>query len=182
MRNARRTGSGVAALLVRLVLGGGTVLAHEGGAGTESLAVEPSSVTAGGSVVLAGSGLEPENERVLVLAGQGLVVEFGTVTTEAEGMFSKELAIPSDLPAGTYELRAIGDETLTAPLALTAADGAAGAPGPDAAAQAVVPRDRSPIELALLVGVVAILAAIGGLLVWRAERFRGDVGSLHTTT
>lgn len=117
MLKALRSASAAAALLALLALGGGTVLAHEGGAGEESVAVEPSSVTAGGSVVLAGSGLEPESERVLVLAGQGLVVEFGTVTTDAEGMSSQELTIPSHLPAGTYELRAIGDEILSAPLA-----------------------------------------------------------------
>ncbi len=174
MRKARSTASAVAALLVLLALGGGTVLAHEGGAGTESLAVEPSSVTAGGSVVLAGSGLEPENERVLVLAGQGLVVEFGTVTTDVEGMFSKELTIPSHLPAGTYELRAIGDETLTASLALAAADGAVEASGQDTADEVVVPRDRTPIELALIIGFVAVAAVMGGLLVWGGERFRGS--------
>ncbi len=176
MRKAWRSASAVAALLALLVVGGGTVMAHEGGGGEESVAVEPSSVTAGGSVVLAGSGLEPESERVLVLAGEGLVVEFGTVTTDAEGMFSEELDIPSHLPAGTYELRAIGDEILSAPLALAAADGAGAAPGPDAADQVVLPRDRTPIELALLIGFVALVAAVGGLLAWRAERFRGVSG------
>lgn len=171
MRKAWRSTSAATALLALLLVGAGTATAHEGG-GEESVAVEPSAVTAGGTVVLAGSGLEPESERVLVLAGEGLVVEFGTVTTDAEGMFSEELAIPSHLPAGTYELRAIGDEILSAPLALAAADGAGAAPGPDAADQVVLPRDRTPIELALLIGFVALVAAAGGLLVWRAERFR----------
>ena len=93
-----------------------TAVAHEG-TGEAKIEAEPSSLTAGDTVVLAGSGLEPNNDRVLVLAGEGLTVEFGTVTTDAEGMFSKELTIPSHLPSGNYELRAIGDETLTTTLA-----------------------------------------------------------------
>ena len=99
-------------------------MAHEG-TGEAKIEVEPSSLTAGDTVVLAGSGLEPDSDRVLVLAGEGLTVEFGTVTTDAEGMFSKELTIPSHLPSGNYELRAIGDETLTTPLAVTAIAGGA---------------------------------------------------------
>lgn len=149
------------------------VMAHEG-SGEETIEVEPSSVTAGDSVVLAGSGLEPTNDRVLVLAGGDLIVEFGTITTDAEGMFSTELAIPSHLPSGTYELRAIGDETLTAALAVTAAAGGADAsPSADVAGDAVVARQREPLELGLLIALAAVAAIVGGLLVWRAERIRG---------
>ena len=150
-----------------------TAVAHEG-SGEEEIVVEPANVTAGDSVVLAGSGLEPDNERVLVLAGQDLVVEFGSVTTDAEGMFSKELVIPNHLPSGSYELRAIGDETITTPLAVTAIAGGAEAwPAADDASQTVVARERTPLELALLLALVALAAVAGGLLVWRAERFRG---------
>jgi hypothetical protein len=146
-------------------------MAHEG---EEGLAVEPSSVTAGDTVVLAGSGLEPNNDRVLILAGGHLVIEFGTVRTDAEGMFSKELTIPNHLPSGNYELRAIGDETLTAPLAVTAAAGATGAsPAANDVNETVVARQRSPLELGIIFGLVVVAAAAGAWLVWRAERFRG---------
>ncbi len=150
-----------------------TATAHEGG-GEEAIVVEPANVDAGGTVVFVGSGLEPDSDRVLVLAGQDLVVEFGTVRTDAEGMFTKELTIPSHLPSGTYELRAIGDETLTTLIAVTAiAGGAEASLAADDATQTVVPRERTPIELALLLAFVALAAVAGGLLVWRAERFRG---------
>ena len=177
------------------------VLAHEGEAGKEALAVEPSDVTAGQTVVLVGSGLEPDNDRVLVLAGQDLVVEFGTVRTNAEGMFQKELPIPSHLPSGIYELRAIGDETLTVPLTVTAiaggpeaspaeaspaAEDTAGGPEASPAAEAatetvdatktVIPRERTPIELGVILAFVALATILGGLLVRRAERFRGPAG------
>ncbi len=150
-----------------------TVVAHSG-TGEATIQAEPSSLTAGGTVVLAGSGLEPNNDRVLVLAGAGLTVEFGTVTTDAEGMFSKELTIPSHLPSGNYELRAIGDETLTTPLAITAAASAAEAsPGLNLANEVVVARGRAPIELVLIVVFVVLAAILGVVLVWRAEHFRG---------
>ncbi len=153
------------------------VTAHEG-TGEAKIEVEPSSVTAGDTVVIAGSGLEPDSDRVLVLVGEELTVEFGTVKTDGEGMFSKELTIPSHLPSGNYELRAIGDETLATPLAVTAATGAAEpSPAANDVKGTVVARDRSPIELASILAFVALSAVLGGLLVWRAEHFRGTVGA-----
>lgn len=149
------------------------VMAHEG-SGEEEIVIEPADVLAGDSVVVAGSGLEPDDERILVLAGGDLVVDFGTVTTDAEGMFQIELTIPGHLPTGTYELRAIGDETLTAELAVTAAAGGAEAsPATNDANQAVLLRERTPVELGLILVLVAVATVLGGLLVWGAERIRG---------
>ena len=162
----------VIALLLALGASGAAV-AHEG-SGEEEVVVEPAEVTAGDLVVAAGSGLEPDDERVLVLAGADLVVDFGTVTTDADGMFQIELTIPIHLPTATYELRAIGDETVTAQLAVTAAAGGADAPpGADAANQVVAPRERAAIEVAVILLLVALAAVAGGLLVWGAERVRG---------
>ena len=165
-----------AATVLGLVLSVGlaTVAMAHGGSGEATIEVEPGSVTAGDVVVLAGSGLEPDSDRVLVLAGADLTVELGTVKTDAEGMFSKELTIPNHLPSGTYELRAIGDETLTAPLAVTAAETVAGASSaPSAAGEQIVARQRVPLELGIIIGFVAVSIALGGWLIWRAERFRG---------
>ena len=157
--------------LAALLLGGTVVVAHEGD-GEAKIEVEPSSLTAGGTIVLAGSGLEPDNERVLVLAGQDLVVEFGTVRTDAQGMLQKELLIPGHLPSGTYEVRAIGDETLTAALGVTAAAGEEAIAGVTTTDETVTGRERSPVELGLLVAFAGLAALVGVLLVSRAERFR----------
>lgn len=119
------------------------VIAHD--PGEAEIVVEPASVTAGDAVVLAGTGLEPDSDRVLVLAGEDLIIEFGTVTTDDEGMFQAELTIPSHLPSGTYEFRAIGDETLTVPLAIS---GAAASPPTDAG-ETIMPRDRAPLLRAI---------------------------------
>lgn len=173
-------------------------MAHEGEGG-ENIEVEPSTVPAGESVILAGSGLEPDSDRVLVLAGGGLTLDLGTVKTDAEGSFQTELTIPGYVPAGTYELRAIADETLTVEIAILEADGAPspaptptpsaggsdvpGAAGPAASAppvdptKSIVPRERSTLDIALIVGFVVVSGALGGLLIWRAERFVGPATS-----
>lgn len=167
------------AIILAIALGlvaAATVTAHEGD-GEEEVVVEPGEVTAGDSVIAAGSGLEPDDERILALAGGDLVVDLGSVTTDAEGMFQTELTIPSHLPTGIYELRAIGDETVTAELGVTAAGGADAPSAADDASQAVVPRDRTPIELGLILVLVVLAAAAGGLLVWRAERVGGSAGA-----
>ncbi len=150
------------------------VLAH-GAGGEEALEVEPASVTAGQTVVLAGSGLEPDSDRVLLMAGADVVLEFGTVTTDAEGMFQKEILIPGHLPSGIYELRAIGDETLSTTLEVTAAgqEAVAAVDTSSGTAEELVARQRSPIEIGSIILFVALTAVLGVLLVWRAERFRG---------
>lgn len=164
----RRSLAVATALGLLISLGTGlTAMAHEG-SGEEEILVEPSTVTAGGTVVLAGSGLEPNDERVIVLVGEHDTLHLTEVETDAEGMFSLELTVPAHLPTGTYELRAIGDETLTVPLAVTAATGAADVPG--TAEESVVARQRGSVELGTILAFAAIAAALGGWLVWRAER------------
>lgn len=150
-----------------LLLPMSTALADDPGAG---LTVEPDAITAGQTILLAGNGLEPEDERVLVLQGENLAVSLGTATTDADGMLSQEIQIPAHLPSGTYQLQAIGDETLEVELKVTAAEGGATEPPPEAA---IAARDRSLLELGVIVVLAALAAVAGGLLVWRAERFRG---------
>ena len=165
-------------LLSALLLGGAllllpavSVLADEPGAG---ITVEPADVTAGQTVLLAGSGLEPDDERVLVLQGETMAVNLGTATTDADGMLSQEIQIPGHLPSGSYQLQAIGDETLEVELKVTAAEGgAAAAPQPDEDAHAS--RERTGVELGVGIAVAAILGTLGVALVVRAERFRGGV-------
>ncbi len=43
-----------------------------------------------------------------------------TVTTSAAGAFEKEITIPNYLPSGQHQLQAIGDETLSADINVTA--------------------------------------------------------------
>ncbi len=145
------------------------IFAHSGDEAS-GISVEPAQVTAGGTVVLAGTGLEPTSDRQINLVGPDVVVPFPTATTDAEGMFSVTLTIPAHLPAGTYMFQAIGDETLTTELTVTASTGQAAAEPANEALAVVTPRSRSGLELGIL-GVLLVLAiGLGVLLVIRAER------------
>ena len=158
------------AIVGALLLSAGVATAHSGG-DEESVQVEPSAIDAGQVVTFAGSGLEPDSDRVLVLAGNDLVVEFGTVRTDAEGMFVKELDIPSHVPTGSYELRAIGDETLTATLTVTGVAVTGGESGAGSqAAETVVPRDRPAVEIGAMLALATLIVLAGLLVAWRAER------------
>src|SRR5450759_4903470 len=114
-------------------------LAHSGGEAS-GISVEPTQVTAGGTVVLAGNGLEPNSNRQIDLVGPDDVVPFPKATTDAQGMFAVTLTVPAHVPAGTYTFQAIGDETLTATCAVKAAAGVANAEPLNAAAETVTPR------------------------------------------
>jgi hypothetical protein len=144
------------------------VLAHSGGEAS-GISVEPAQVTAGGTVVLAGNGLEPNSARQINLVGPDVVVPFPAVTTDADGMFAVTLTIPAHLPAGTYTFQAIGDETLTAECTVTAAAGMT-LPEPKDEIAAVTPRSRSGPELGIIASLLALAIGLGVLLVARAER------------
>ncbi len=146
------------------------IAAHEGGE-SSGISCEPAEVTAGGTVVLAGQGLEPNSDREIDLVGPDVIVPFPNVTTDGEGMFSVTLTIPAHLPAGAYTFRAVGDEILTTPLAVTAAAGVGQASGAPDVTATVTPRNRSPFEVGLLAGLILVAIAAGSLLVTRAERF-----------
>jgi hypothetical protein len=91
-------------------------------------------------------------------------------------MLSQEIQIPGHLPSGTSQLQAIGDETLQVELKVTAAEGgAAAAPEPDA--KAIANRQRTGVELDVVVVAAAILGVLGVVLIVRAERFRGPTAA-----
>jgi len=146
----------------------GPALGHGSGAVIE---VEPSTVTAGGTVTLVGENLEPNDERVVLLVGADVRLELGTVTTDDDGMFSLEITIPAHLPGAVYEFQAIGDETLTVSLNVVGTPESSA--GGQAAAAEPAPREWSPLGLALWLGLAGLSFAVGGLLVIRAERWAG---------
>ena len=50
-------------------------------------------------------------------------------------------------------------------------------PAADDSNHAVVPRERATIEVAVILVLVALAAVAGGLLVWGADRLRGEAGA-----
>jgi hypothetical protein len=152
---------------VLLALLAPSVMAH----GPASVSVDPMTVTAGEQVTISVTGVEPDQDRVIVLIGQGIVVPFPTVRTDASGSFTAQLLIPSRLPGGTYRFEAIGDETLTGDFDVIAAAGGIAAQAP---VDQTVPESRTrgaPETVAI--AVLALVAGLIGLaLNLRAERFR----------
>lgn len=135
--------------------------------GAEGISVDPASLTAGDTVLIAGSGLEPDGERVLVLRGEDVVVSLGSATTDGEGMLAAEVTVPAHLPSGSYQVQAIGDETLETELKVEAAAWATDV----APATAEVPYGGpSPLESAIVIGGAVIVALAGVVLIRRAER------------
>ncbi len=138
---------------------------HGSGARVE---VEPDTITAGGTVTVVGENLEPNDKRILVLIGADVTLDFGEVTTDANGTFSEKITIPAHVPGAVYQVQAIGDEVLSATLNVEAAAGMAStAP---AAASEPPPRQRGGIELAIILALTALAACLGVVLVLRAER------------
>ncbi len=146
-----------------------TVLAH----GQVSVTVDPMTVTAGEEVTISVAGVEPDQDRVIVLIGQGIVVPFPTVRTDASGSFAAKITIPTRLPGGTYRFEAIGDETLTGDVDVMAAAGGIAA---QAAVDQTVPdsRTRAGLETTVIAGLAIVVGLIGLLLILGAERFRGQ--------
>lgn len=165
-------GVALAALAALLAALAAPVLAHEGGA-ESGVAVEPTDVTAGNTVIFTGTGLEASTDRTLVLVGGNLSIQLGTVTTTADGTFEQEITIPNYLPSGQYQLQAIGDETLSADVNVTAAPGGAASSAAPAAGETLTPRPHSAGELVMLGLLVLLIAALGVWLVWRAEWIGG---------
>jgi hypothetical protein len=161
----------VAAALL-LVAFAASVLAH----GPASIKVDPMTVTAGQNVTISVAGVEPDQDRVIVLIGQGIVVPFPTVRTDASGSFTAKVMIPSRLPGGIYRFEAIGDETLTGDVEVIAAAGGIAAQPP---ADQTVPdsRTRGVPETAVIVAFAVVAMLIGLVLIMSAERFRGSGGA-----
>jgi hypothetical protein len=151
------------AAVTLLTLGGGTVLATNADLLEPSVSVTPSTLAAGGTIVVAGSGLEPMSDRVIEQAGQDLTVELGSVTADAAGAFQAEFAIPLHLPPGAYELRAIGDRILATQLTVTSGVAGASAGQADDEASMVA-------TTLILLAAAGIMLAAGGVVAWRAER------------
>lgn len=137
-----------------------------------TVTVEPTTVTAGDKVTIGVAGVEANQQRVIVLIGQGIVVQFPTVQTDSKGAFSTEVTLPARLPGGTYRFEVIGDETLTGDVTvMAAAGGIAAQPAPDQTAPASRSRPAAETALIFAAGVLAFVA--GGVLVLGAERFKG---------
>ena len=161
----------VAALLAVgavIVAGAATAAAH----GNPEVKIEPNPATFGGEVTIEGEGFEEDAEISLVLEGVLGEVSLGSVTTDAEGLFSLTVELPSSAAPGSYRVRAAGaDDVAVADVRIQEGAGGA-APAAEHAAGVGFHAVDSAAEIAGFAGLAAALVVIGAALVWlpRAKR------------
>lgn len=86
-----------------LIFGAPLVAAHEGG---PRVLISPDRVGPGGVVDVRGEDLGPDATVVLALIGETGEVPLGQATADGEGHINAAVALPAELPVGTYRLRA----------------------------------------------------------------------------
>ena len=143
---------------------------------TASAAVDPTSVQAGGTVDVTGTGfLSEENVRIEL---HSTPVVLSTVVAGALGDVSTTVTIPAGTASGAHQIVLIGEESgRTASAALTVTDptlGSAGgadgaAAGKGGAGSGTLARTGGTPQVGLLAGA-AISLALGAALVWARRR------------
>ena len=148
---------------------------------TPAVTVEPSTVEAGKTVTVKGTGFAPESSVTLTLHSEP--VEVGTATAGEDGSFTATVTVPAATEAGEHTLVAASASpsvTASAPLTVTRAPAAptqepSAAPSPSSSAAPA--RDQGGTgglartgSHAVLAGVVAALAAGAGTAFVRRSR------------
>ena len=151
---------------------------------TPALTVEPSTVEAGKTIAVTGTGFAPESAVTLTLHSEP--VEVGTATTDASGAFTATVTVPATTEAGAHTLvastatplaEASAALTVTAPPAPAPSDDPGAAPSAQpSAAPSPAPEQGGKGGLArtgshgLLAGAFALVAAGAGTAFIRRSR------------
>ena len=151
---------------------------------TPALTVEPSTVEAGKTIAVTGTGFAPESAVTLTLHSEP--VEVGTATTDASGAFTATVTVPATTEAGAHTLvastatplaEASAALTITAPPAPAPSDDPGAAPSTQpSAAPSPAPEQGGKGGLArtgshgLLAGAFALVAAGAGTAFIRRSR------------
>ena len=144
--------------------------------GEPVIVVNPAIAAAGTSITITGTEMEPGEVFQLFLESASTSIELGEATAEGEGEeggFVVTISLPSDLPAGSYTLRASTEEeeTAVADLTVTAASAEAD-PGPAMAQEPsgephLLDRSKPAGEIA---GAASLALASALLGVWLIRR------------
>lgn len=142
----RRPSSAIPSILIALLLSGSPTAAHDGAA---FILLQPPEAAAGDRISAYVDLSGPSTPYRMVLAGVGVEIGLGTVTTDAVGHGSLKLNIPTDLVPGIYAVQAIGPDGLVA-------------------STNIAVRERAPADIGLLLGaflaVVALVLLVAGAL------------------
>jgi hypothetical protein len=146
--------------------------------GEPVIVVSPVVAAAGASITVTGAEMEPGGVFRLFLESASTSIELGEATAEGEGEedgFVVTISLPSDLPAGSYTLRASTEEgeTAVADLTVTAASAEAD-PGPAMAQEPsgephLLDRSMPAGEVAGAASLALASAVLGVWLIRRKE-------------
>lgn len=140
-----------------------------------SATVSDSEVESDGTVIVSGTGFMPGSEVELVLRSDP--ISLGSVTTDADGSFTKRVRIPASASPGRHTITATGVDRSGAPRVLSVVVTVVRTA--DATPSAAPPRtgaDPAP----WVVGGVALLVAGGGGLILARRRRSPAVGGGET--
>ena len=143
----------------------GLAMAHGG----KEVAVQPPTARPGETITVKGEGLGESRDIEIRIVGTGVNIDLGEFEANAEGEFSAEVTVPTDLKAGTYQVKAIGQESETAELTLLAAGSSAAAAAP---MQEATPVQERPLLVTL--GFVILFGLLSGLGLFFARSARKD--------
>ena len=136
-----------------MALGSTAALAHG-----ESVTVEPESAKPGDTITVKGAGLGATKEVEVRLVSTTADIDLGEVETDADGAFTAQFKLPAGLAPGSYQLRAIGEESATADFRVLVAGGAES----QATSMEEIPvRDRPLVQTIGLVALFGVLAGLG---------------------
>jgi len=151
--------------------------------GATGVAVSPLTAEPDQTITVKGEVLGPNTEVEVRVVGNGEDVDLGEVQTNAEGDFTQEFRLPADLQPGTYQVRAIGEETATTTITVAGAPGGGAAPeeaaggaggeegGAAMGAEPVI--ETRPLGQSIaLVALFGVLAALGLFFAYLPTRQR----------
>ncbi len=150
-------------------------LAHEGA----EVSAYPTTVAPGGTLFVEGADINPSGPIALFLEGVKGKFRLGQVQGDEDGGFKTSVALPPDLPPGTYLLIALGANGEKATFSVTVAAAASPLtqePREPTDALMELDRSRSPEEWAFL-GLVIGLSLLLGAWLARPERIAVSVSA-----
>ena len=134
--------------------------------------MSPAVVAPGGTIEITAEGVEAGEEFTLTLEGINTQTIVGTVTVGDGEVFRQEFTVPPDTPPGSYQVVATSGEgeRLTAELAVEAGATAQTSQAEPSAEPMQLDRNKSPVELTVIITGLVVSAGLGLALVWVREK------------
>jgi hypothetical protein len=140
------------------------------GPGATTISTNISTVGAGGSLIVTGSGFQPGETITLVL--HSTPVTLGTTPADSQGSFSTTVTIPADTTPGNHTIIATGNtsgSTASTSIVVVSATTSGGTSTSGSSGGGLA---FTGAHIAAMAGVGAIALALGGMLVFAGRRRR----------